>query len=134
MSYLDVDLKGLLTKLLNHELARMKKIGIKSEEALSALKTHNLMPDQIATQSAKYLGDLLAFEFSADQGDNPAFSQPHGDGKLRHPTVRKNGKGWSREYIESRFIECVEDLTKNMVDRLREVSKRSQEDVFMKED
>ena len=115
MAHLDVDLQGILTKLLCHESARIKATrGEDMQSILARLQKADLMPDAIATRVAHNLASLLAFE-KEDDDVKETLKEAMSNSYIHQ---RKNGKGWSVEFIEKAHMEFTVGLIHDMCNEI----------------
>ena len=120
MSVRDIDLHKLLETLLSFEEDRLRTLGVSIKDAEARLGKAELLPKQLSVRAANYLAELMSYQ---SEDANPAFSQPKGPGMTRHPTIRLDGKGMSREFIESKFTEFVEFNVREMIRVLGSIEK-----------
>lgn len=115
-AHTDLNLQKLVTDFLVHEEARVERLdGIVGASVETALAAAGLMPKHIVTDAAHYLAELISYE--SKEGTNPAYEH----NKLQQEEAiaakkkvvlhwareRKEGRGWSNEYIEQSFTQFV---------------------------
>ena len=113
----DLNLQKLVTDFLVHEEARVERLdGVSGKDLEAALHKAQLMPRHIVTDAAHHLADLIEYE-TEDGAANPVYE--HNKLQLEEAIEkkkkillhwakeRKEGRGWSREYIESSFTQYV---------------------------
>lgn len=111
----DLNLQKLLNDFLVHEEARVERFdGVSGKQVEEALAKASLMPTHIIAAAASHLAELV--EYEAKEGTNPVYEHnkvqleeaaDKGRTILSWAQKRKDGRGWSAEYIEKSFTDFV---------------------------
>lgn len=111
---IDVGLERVLNAYLAHEQARLEVLeNISGKDLERALEKASLMPRQICLRAASELRDLITYTCT-DVDGNPAKNPAYSQSGTTQPEKRKDGKGWTKEYITAQWTTNIKTMLEEM--------------------